>query len=135
MAPLIIGADPIGAEALMIRLDSHLQGHPYAKSPIDMALWDPTAQAATLPLYQFLGRARPADMPLSHSITCIAPDEMALIASDAYQQGIRQFQVKLGADQDIMGRQCQSGRNIIRQKPSQRLAERNGRAAGRFQRV
>ena len=36
---------------------------------------------------------------------------------------------------DIMRRQCQFGRNIIRQKPSQRLAERNGRAAGRFQRV
>ena len=31
MAPLIIGADPIGAEALMIKLDSHLQGHTYAK--------------------------------------------------------------------------------------------------------
>lgn len=100
MAPLIIGADPIGAEALMFRLDSHLQGHPYAKSPIDMALWDLTAQAAKLPLYQLLGGACQADMPLYHSITCIVPDEMARIASDAYQQGIRQFQVKLGADQD-----------------------------------
>jgi L-alanine-DL-glutamate epimerase-like enolase superfamily enzyme len=65
-----------------------------------MALWDLTAQAAKLPLYQLLGGACQADMPLYHSITCIAPDEMARIASDAYQQGIRQFQVKLGADQD-----------------------------------
>jgi len=47
-----------------------------------------------------LGGACQADMPLYHSITCIAPDAMARIASDAYQQGIRQFQVKLGADQD-----------------------------------
>ena len=42
-------------------------------------------------------------MPLYHSITCIAPDEMARIANDAYQQGILQFQVKLGADQDWQG--------------------------------
>ena len=100
MAPVIIGADPIGPEALMIKLDTHLQGHPYAKSPIDMALWDLTAQTAKLPLYQLLGGACQVDMPLYHSITCIAPDAMARIASDAYQQGIRQFQVKLGADQD-----------------------------------
>jgi len=100
MAPVIVGADPIGPEALMIKLDAHLQGHPYAKSPIDMALWDLTAQTAKLPLYQLLGGACQADMPLYHSITCIAPDEMARIANDAYQQGILQFQVKLGADQD-----------------------------------
>ena len=100
MAPLIIGADPIGPEALMIKLDAHLQGHPYAKSPIDMALWDLTAQIAKLPLYKLLGGACQADMPLYHSITCIAPDDMARIASDAYHQGIQQFQVKLGADQD-----------------------------------
>jgi len=100
MAPVIIGADPIGPEALMIKLDAHLQGHPYAKSPIDMALWDLTAQTAKLPLYQLLGGACQADMPLYHSITCIAPDEMARIANDSYQQGILQFQVKLGADQD-----------------------------------
>ena len=96
MAPLVIGADPIGPEALMIKLDAHLQGHPYAKSPIDMALWDLTAQTAKMPLYQLLGGVCQADLPLYHSITCIAPDEMARIASDAYQQGIRQFQVKLG---------------------------------------
>ena len=100
MAPLVIGADPIGPEALMIKLDAHLQGHPYAKSPIDMALWDLTAQTAKMPLYQLLGGVCQADLPLYHSITCIAPDEMARIASDAYQQGIRQFQVKLGADRD-----------------------------------
>ena len=39
-------------------------------------------------------------MPLYHSITCVAPDEMARMAKDAYATGIRQFQVKLGADQD-----------------------------------
>ena len=100
LAPVIIGADPIGVDALMARVETHLLGHPYAKSPLDMALWDLTAQVAGLPLVVLLGGARQADLPLYHSITCISPDEMARIADDALEQGITQFQVKLGADQN-----------------------------------
>ena len=100
LAPVIIGADPIGVDALMARVDAHLLGHPYVKSPLDMALWDLTAQVANLPLFALLGGARQVDLPLYHSITCIAPDDMARIADDALAQGITQFQVKLGADQN-----------------------------------
>lgn len=98
MAPVLLGADPIGPEAVMAQLDRHLQGHVYAKSAIDMALWDLTGQAVKMPLYTLLGGRRGADMPLYHSITCIAPGDMAAIAAEAFATGIRQFQVKLGAD-------------------------------------
>ncbi|MCK0102910.1 enolase C-terminal domain-like protein [Pseudohalocynthiibacter sp. F2068] len=98
MAPILIGADPIGPEALMARLDRHLHGHVYAKSVIDIALWDLTAKAANLPLHALLGGRCSTDMPLYHSITCISPGDMAEIASEAFSTGIRQFQVKLGAD-------------------------------------
>lgn len=100
MAAVLIGADPVGPEALMARLDAHLQGHPYAKSPIDMALWDITAKTAGLPLYALLGGRRQETLPLYHSITCVAPGEMARIAGKTHAKGIRQFQVKLGADND-----------------------------------
>ncbi|MGI9367437.1 MAG: mandelate racemase/muconate lactonizing enzyme family protein [Ruegeria sp.] len=100
MAPVLLGADPVGPEALMAQLDKHLQGHAYAKSAIDIALWDLTGRVAGLPLYALLGGRRAPSMPLYHSITCIAPDEMARIARDAQDQGIGQFQVKLGADGD-----------------------------------
>lgn len=100
MAPVLLGADPVGPEALMHALDAHLQGHGYAKSALDTALWDLTAQAARLPLHALLGGRAVADMPLYHSITCVAPDDMATRARDAHQQGMRQFQVKLGADDD-----------------------------------
>ncbi|MEL7256506.1 MAG: mandelate racemase/muconate lactonizing enzyme family protein [Pseudomonadota bacterium] len=100
MTPLLLGADPVGPAALMDRLNAHLPGHPYAKSLIDMALWDLTGKAANLPLYALLGGRAVADMPVYHSITCVAPDEMARIARDAQDQGITQFQVKLGADAD-----------------------------------
>ncbi len=100
MAPLLLGADPVGPEALMARLDRHLIGHPYAKSAIDIALWDLTAQAAGLPLFALLGGRAVADMPLYHSLTCVEPGEMARMAREAQGAGMTQFQVKLGASGD-----------------------------------
>lgn len=97
-AEVLLGADPVGPDALMARVNAHLQGHRYAKSAIDIALHDLTARAANLPLYALLGGARQASLPLYHSITCVAPDDMARMAREAYASGIRQFQVKLGAD-------------------------------------
>ncbi len=97
LAPILIGADPIGPEALMAKCNAYLMGHRYAKSALDMALWDLTAKAANLPLYVLLGGKRTDAAPLYHSITCIEPEAMAEIAQTAYDQGIRQFQAKLGA--------------------------------------
>ncbi|MDG1736675.1 MAG: mandelate racemase/muconate lactonizing enzyme family protein [Paracoccaceae bacterium] len=100
MAPVLIGADPIGVEALMAKLNAFLIGHDYAKSAVDIALWDITAKKAGLPLYAMLGGRQQDTLPLYHSITCVAPDEMARIAQEAQHGGIQQFQVKLGADSD-----------------------------------
>lgn len=100
MASVLLGQNPLGVEALMAKLDAHLVDHRYAKSPIDIALWDITAKKSGLPLYALLGGKRQDDLPLYHSITCIAPDEMAKIAKEEYAKGIRQFQAKLGSDND-----------------------------------
>lgn len=100
MVPVLIGSNPIGPEALMYKLDRHLIGHNYAKSAIDTALWDLTAKAANLPLYALLGGKQTDEIPLYHSITCINPHEMARMAKDAFDGGMRQFQAKLGADND-----------------------------------
>jgi L-alanine-DL-glutamate epimerase-like enolase superfamily enzyme len=98
MAPEILGITPTGIDAPMRKLDGFLQGHLAAKSIVDMALWDLFGKVTNLPLYQLLGGRTRRDMPLYHSITCVAPDDMARIAKEAYATGIRQFQVKLGAD-------------------------------------
>ena len=100
MAPDILGISPFGIDAPMRKLDAVLQGHRYAKSIVDIALWDLFGKATNLPLYALLGGRTRRDMPLYHSITCIAPDDMARMAAEAYATGIRQFQVKLGADAD-----------------------------------
>ncbi|MGP6089363.1 mandelate racemase/muconate lactonizing enzyme family protein [Antarctobacter jejuensis] len=100
LVPVLIGADPLGAEALMAKAEVWLPDHRYAKSALDIAFWDITGKAASLPLYALLGGQRQADLPLYHSITCIDPDEMARIAREAQAQGMTQFQAKLGASGD-----------------------------------
>ena len=100
LAPVILGADPVGVGAVMAQADAFLPGHVYAKSALDIALWDITGQVAGLPLHALLGGRRQADLPLYHSITCVDPDEMACIAREAQAQGITQFQAKLGASGD-----------------------------------
>jgi len=98
LSDLLLGASPIGPEALMERLDAHLLGHPYAKSMIDMALWDLMGKATNRPLFDLIGGRRQHNLPLYHSITCTDPEKMAGIATGAAAEGMRQFQVKLGAD-------------------------------------
>lgn len=100
LAPVLLGAAPVGPEAVMAAVDAHLPGHAYAKSAIDIALWDLTGRAAGLPLYSLLGGRRAESLPLYHSITCVEPEEMARLAREAQQSGITQFQAKLGADRD-----------------------------------
>ncbi len=98
LSTVLIGADPIGPDALMHKLDSFLLGHEYAKSLIDTALWDLTAKAANMPLYRLLGGRASTEIPLYHSITCVEPETMTAMAKSAEETGIKQFQVKLGAD-------------------------------------
>lgn len=100
MMTVLAGADPLSPDALMEKADRYLQGHVYAKSAVSMALWDILGNAAGQPLYRLLGGRHQETMPLYHSITCVEPEEMARMAREAYATGIRQFQVKLGADRD-----------------------------------
>ncbi len=102
MSTVMLGANSLDVEALMLKLDAQLQGHVYAKSAISIALYDLLGKASNQPLYRLLGGLVQPSMPLYHSITCVDPDDMAQMAKDAFAQGIRQFQVKLGADQNNM---------------------------------
>ena len=100
LAEVVVGADALASDALMERANAHLKGHVYAKSVLSMALWDALGKAAGMPLYALLGGRHQESLPLYHSITCCLPGDMARMAREAHKEGIRQFQVKLGADKD-----------------------------------
>ena len=40
LGPKLIGLDPTQVGVINEAMDYHLKGHPYVKSPIDMACWD-----------------------------------------------------------------------------------------------
>ncbi|WP_254453074.1 hypothetical protein [Ruegeria atlantica] len=55
MGPEILGMSPFGVDAPMRKLDGFLLGHRYAKSMVDIALWDLFGQASGQPVYALLG--------------------------------------------------------------------------------
>ena len=93
LAPVIFGTDALGVEAMINAADHHLQGHRYAKSTLNMALWELAARSAGVPLYDLFGGLQTRQLPIYHSISCIDPDKMARIAIEEAARDITQIQV------------------------------------------
>ncbi len=99
VAPMLIGRDPSGIDALMHDLQQtlHLFGRSgavmYALSGVDIALWDIAGKVAGEPLYRLLGgtdRALPAYASL---LRCSGPDTVASSCVRALDQGYRQIKL------------------------------------------
>ena len=88
LAPVIFGTDVLGVEAMIHAAEHHLQRHRYAKSQLDMALWDLTARTAGVPFYALFGGLQTRRLALYDSISCIDPNEMARIAIEETARGI-----------------------------------------------
>src|SRR5262249_36614139 len=62
IAPVVLGRDVFEREAIwheLWNIDRHLTFFPvYLPGPVDVALWDIAAEAASLPLYKYLGAYR-----------------------------------------------------------------------------
>jgi L-alanine-DL-glutamate epimerase-like enolase superfamily enzyme len=55
LAPVLLGEDPRETLRLNRLMDFAMKGHPYAKSAIDMALWDIAGKAAGVPIATLFG--------------------------------------------------------------------------------
>jgi L-alanine-DL-glutamate epimerase-like enolase superfamily enzyme len=97
IAPALIGKDPVALSDIAGTMDRTLMGHPYVKSPIDMACWDIAGQVAQRPLYDLLG-GRLTDR-LTFRVP-IAVDDAAERVLDTLaqrrQQGFHCFNIKVG---------------------------------------
>ena len=100
LAPLVIGLDPRETNAINAVLDLHLNGHPYAKSALDMACWDLAARSADLPLAEALGGRFTSTIDLYRSVSQDAPEAMAAQAAKYVADGYRRIQIKVGLDPD-----------------------------------
>lgn len=98
LAPHLIGLDPRSPEAIMRVMDLQLPGHPYVKSPIDIACWDILGQAAELPLWQLLGGDDAAQVLVNSSISTGTPDEMIAKIEVAAAKGYTVHSAKVGGN-------------------------------------
>ena len=98
IAPSLLGLDPTRLGVLDEAMDAALKGHPYVKSPIDIACWDILGQVAGLPVCELLGGRRGPDFPLYRAISQDAPAEMAARIGAYRAEGYRRFQLKVGGD-------------------------------------
>lgn len=98
LAPALEGVDPRNLAAVWAAMDGALAGHLYAKSAIDIACWDILGQAAGLPVSALLGGTLAEDFPLYVAIPLGPVEAMVEHVAARRAEGIRRFQLKLGAD-------------------------------------
>ena len=81
-------------------MDRCLKGHPYVKSPIDMACWDIKGQVAAIPVCEMLGGRWGEDFVLYRAISQVNPEAMAENVKMYRDEGYRRFQLKVGSNPD-----------------------------------
>jgi L-alanine-DL-glutamate epimerase-like enolase superfamily enzyme len=98
LAPALKGVDPRNLNAVWRAMDDALAGHDYAKSAVDIACWDLLGKAAGLPVSTLLGGTTTTDVPLYVAIPLGPIASMVEHVQARRAEGIRLFQLKLGAD-------------------------------------
>lgn len=98
LGPHLIGEDPTQVSKLNQLMDRCLKGHPYVKSPIDIACWDIKSQIANIPICEMLGGRFGDDFVLYRAISQIEPEEMAENVKMYRDEGYRRFQLKVGGN-------------------------------------
>lgn len=101
IAPHLIGLDPRETDKIYQAMDGALKGHPYAKSPLDVACWDILGQAAGLPLTTLLGGRFGESVALYRAISQESPEQMAARVDQYRAEGYTKFQLKVGGEADI----------------------------------
>src|SRR5215472_8910939 len=97
LAPALIGRDATRIEALRGEMARRVQGNPFARAAVEMALWDLNGRALGVPVARLLGgRVRDA-VPLSWSLAATDPDVEVAEAQALVERGHRIFKIKTAA--------------------------------------
>ena len=98
IGPSLLGLDPTQPGILNERMDAALKGHPYVKSPIDVACWDILGQVAGMPVCELLGGRYGDDFILYRAISQEPATRMVDLVATHRAEGYRRFQLKVGGD-------------------------------------
>src|SRR5207248_5791643 len=95
--PWLRGRDASQLEPLRLEMARRVQGNPFARAAVEMALWDLNGRALGVPVARLLGgRVRDA-VPLSWSLAVADPAAEVAEARDLVARGHRIFKIKTAA--------------------------------------
>ncbi|MCL2784179.1 MAG: dipeptide epimerase [Propionibacteriaceae bacterium] len=98
--PMLLGLNPYAIEHIHHQMDRILVRNGSAKAAIDIACYDLMAQAAGLPLYQFLGGTS-GEVRIDQTIGLGPPDVMARQAASIVAAGYTEIKIKAGSDEEL----------------------------------
>ena len=98
LAPAVLGLPAINLGAVNLAMDRALMGHEYAKSAVDTACWDVLGRMAGVPVCDLLGGRVAESFPLYFAVPLASAEEMTAYVRARRSEGIRRFQLKIGAD-------------------------------------
>ncbi|MDJ0613186.1 MAG: enolase C-terminal domain-like protein [Rhizobiaceae bacterium] len=124
VAPELIGQDPRQVGLIEQIVDHVVQGHGYAKSPIDIACWDILGKATGQPVWMLLGGKLCDGAPMYRVIPQKPPEEASQELEHYRADGYRQFQIKVGSDWEADIERIHSGVLLLK-KGEKAIADAN----------
>jgi muconate/chloromuconate cycloisomerase len=97
IAPWLIGRDATLIESLGREMARRVQGNPFARAAVEMALWDLNGRALGVPVHRLLGGRVRDRVPLSWSLAVESPDAEVAEAREKIAHGHRIFKIKTAA--------------------------------------
>ena len=97
IAPWLVGRDATGIEALAREMAKRVQGNPFARAAVEMALWDLNGKALGVPVHRLLGGRLRDRVPLSWSLAVESTEAEVAEAREKVALGHRIFKIKTAA--------------------------------------
>ena len=97
IAPWLVGRDAAGIESLRTEMARRVQGNPFARAAVEMALWDLNGRALGVPVHRLLGGRVRDRVPLSWSLAVADPAAEVEEARQKVARGHRIFKIKTAA--------------------------------------
>ena len=94
----LIGKDPTNIGVINLEMEKKLKGHPYVKSPIDMACWDILGKYHKMPLWKLLGGKYGDKVDLYRAISQEDSETMKSKVKEYKVEGYSKFQLKVGGN-------------------------------------
>ena len=97
VAPWLVGRDASEVEPLRLEMARRVQGNPFARAAVEMALWDLNGRALGVPVHRLLGGRVRERVPLSWSLAVGGLEAELEEAREKVALGHRIFKIKTAA--------------------------------------